>query len=48
MNRVLVNPDRLRWARERARYSVDALAGRFPKIRATRPEPADLVVPLSA
>ena len=34
MNRVPVNPDLLRWARERARYGVDALAGRFPKIRA--------------
>ena len=33
MTRVPVNPDLLRWARERARYSVDALAGRFPKIR---------------
>ena len=32
MNRVAVNPDLLRWARERAGYRVDALAGRFQKI----------------
>ena len=34
MNRVPVNPNLLRWARERAGYSVAALAGRFPKIEA--------------
>ena len=32
MSRVPVQPDLLRWARERAGYSVDALAGRFPKL----------------
>ena len=32
MNRVPVQPDLLRWARERAGYSVDALAGRFHKL----------------
>ncbi len=31
MNRVPVQPDLLRWARERAGYSVDMLIGRFPK-----------------
>ena len=34
MNRVPVQPNLVRWARERAGYSVDALAGRFPKIDA--------------
>ena len=34
MNRVPINPNLLRWARERAGYSVDAVAGRFPKIKA--------------
>ena len=34
MNRVPVSPNLLRWARERSGYSVDALAGRFPKIDA--------------
>ena len=34
MIRVPVNPDLLCWARERAGYSVSALAGRFPKIKA--------------
>ena len=33
MNRVPVQPDLLRWARERAGYSVAALAGRFPKLK---------------
>lgn len=32
MNRVPVNPDLLRWARERAGYSVESLANRFPKL----------------
>ena len=32
MNRVPVNADLLRWARERAGHSVDALAARFPKV----------------
>ena len=32
MNRVPVQPDLLRWARERAGYSVDMLAARFPKL----------------
>ena len=32
MNRVAVQPDLLRWARERSGYSVDALVGRFPKL----------------
>ena len=31
MNRVPVQPDLLRWARERAGYTVDMLIGRFPK-----------------
>jgi Zn-dependent peptidase ImmA (M78 family) len=34
MNRVEVNPELLRWARERAGYSVDALEQRFPKLAA--------------
>lgn len=34
MTRVPVNPNLLRWARERAGYSVSALAVRFPKIAA--------------
>ncbi len=34
MNRVPVSPNLLRWARERSGYSVDVLAGRFPKIDA--------------
>ena len=33
MNRVPVNPDLLRWARERSGHRVDALAGRFQKIK---------------
>ena len=32
MNRVPVQPELLRWARERAGYSVDMLAVRFPKL----------------
>ena len=32
MNRVTVQPDLLRWARERSGYSVNALVGRFPKL----------------
>lgn len=32
MTRVAVNPDLLRWARERARLEPDALLGRFPKL----------------
>ena len=32
MNRVPVQPDLLRWARERAGYSIDMLAVRFPKL----------------
>ena len=34
MTRVPVNPKLMSWARERARYSVSALAVRFPKISA--------------
>ncbi len=34
MNRVAVKPHLLRWARERADLSVDALARRFPKLEA--------------
>ena len=34
MNRVEVRPELLRWARERAGVSVDALARRFPKLEA--------------
>ena len=34
MNRVPVQPKLLRWARERAGYSADALARRFPKLDA--------------
>ena len=33
MNRVPVQPELLRWARERAGSSVAALAGRFPKLK---------------
>lgn len=33
MIRVPVKPTLLRWARERASYSLDALSGRFPKLR---------------
>ena len=33
MNRVPVQPDLLRWARERAGYSIDMLAVRFPKLK---------------
>ena len=33
MNRVPIQPDLLRWACERAGYSVAALAGRFPKLK---------------
>ena len=32
MNRVPVQPNLLRWARERAGYRADALTGRFPKL----------------
>ena len=32
MNRVPVEPELLRWARERAGYEAEALAGRFPKL----------------
>ena len=34
MNRVDVKPELLRWARERAGFSVDALARRFPRLEA--------------
>ena len=34
MSRVSVNPDLLRWARERAGYSIDALVRHFPRIEA--------------
>ena len=34
MDRVDVNPELLRWARERAGLGVDTLAGRFPKLGA--------------
>jgi Zn-dependent peptidase ImmA (M78 family) len=34
MNRAAVKPDLLRWARERAGFSADALATRFPKLEA--------------
>lgn len=34
MTRVPVNPNLLRWARERAGYSVSSLAVRFPKVAA--------------
>ena len=34
MNRVQVNPVLLRWTRERAGLSVDALAARFPRVGA--------------
>jgi Zn-dependent peptidase ImmA (M78 family) len=33
-DRVAVKPDIVRWARERAGFPVDALAGRFPKLPA--------------
>ena len=32
MDRVDVEPELLRWARERAGLSIDALAGRFPQV----------------
>src|SRR5687767_13293934 len=32
MNRVTVRPELLRWACERAGYSVESLAHRFPKL----------------
>lgn len=32
MSRVMVKPELLRWARERAGFGVDALAHRFPKL----------------
>ena len=32
MNRVPIQPELLRWARERAGYDVDALTGRFPRL----------------
>ena len=32
MNRIAVSPDMLRWARNRARLDVLALAARFPKL----------------
>ena len=32
MLRVPLNPDLLRWARERAGLEVEDLAGRFPKL----------------
>ena len=31
MNRVAIQPDLIRWARERSGNSIDALVGRFPK-----------------
>lgn len=34
MDRVDVNPELLRWARERADLGADALTGRFPRLRA--------------
>ena len=34
MDRVDVEPELLRWARERAGLSIDALAGRFPSLHA--------------
>ena len=34
MDRVDVNPELLRWARERAGLGVDTLAGRFPRLGA--------------
>jgi len=34
MNRVVVQPELIRWARERSRLSLDALARRFPKLDA--------------
>lgn len=34
MTRIQVNPDMLRWARDRARLDVFALEGRFPKLAA--------------
>lgn len=33
MSRVAVKPELIRWARERARLTVDVLAGRFPKLQ---------------
>ena len=34
MTRIAVSPDMLRWARDRARLDVLALAARFPKLEA--------------
>jgi len=34
VKRVAVNPELLRWARERARRSAESLAGKFPKLPA--------------
>ena len=34
MNRVAVQPDLLRWARERSGHGADTLAGRFPTLEA--------------
>jgi len=34
MNRITINPELLRWARERAGLDASALSGRFPKLRA--------------
>lgn len=32
MNRVVVNPELMQWARERAHLAIDDLAGKFPKL----------------
>lgn len=32
MNRVVVNPELMQWARQRARLAIDDLAGKFPKL----------------
>jgi transcriptional regulator with XRE-family HTH domain len=34
MSRVAVKPDLIQWARDRAGFSVEELAGRFPKLEA--------------
>ncbi|MCF7981159.1 MAG: ImmA/IrrE family metallo-endopeptidase [Pseudomonadales bacterium] len=34
MNRVAINPQLMRWARQRAQLAIDDLAGRFPKLAA--------------
>lgn len=34
MNRVAIKPDLVQWARDRAGFPVEALAGRFPKLEA--------------